>query len=144
MTNTIRPWQLLSVIIAGILGERQQQIIDYLKEENRIPPDQIGNRRLRLNDDDRRRLAAKGKALGRKLLGEICCIVMPETILQWHRRLIAIKYDGSANRGPGRPQVMEEIRRLAVRMAIENPGWGYKRIQGALRAVGHQVAETTA
>ena len=143
MTNTFRPWQLLSVIIAGMLNEQQQQIIEYLKEENRILRAQIGDRRLRLSDDDRRRLAAKGKALGRRVLGEICCIVTPETILRWHRKLTAIKYDGSANRRPGRPRVMEEIRRLTVRMAIENPGWGYERIQGALRAVGRRVAETT-
>ena len=143
MTNTFRPWQLLSVIIAGMLNEQQQRIIEYLKEENRILRAQIGNRRLRLSDDERRRLAAKGTVLGRRVLGEICCIVTPETILRWHRKLIAIKYDGSANRRPGRPRVMEEIRRLTVRMATENPGWGYARIQGALRAVGHRVAETT-
>lgn len=75
MTNTLRPWQLLSVIVAGMLNEQQQQIIEYLKEENRILRAQIGNRRLRLSDNDRRRLAAKGKVLGRRLLGEICCIV---------------------------------------------------------------------
>ena len=138
MTNTFRPWQLLSVIIAVMLNEQQQQIIEYVKEENRILRDQIANRRLRFSDDDRRRLAAKGKALGRKVLGEICCIVTPETILRWHRRLIAVKYDGSANRKPGRPRVMEEIRRLTVRMAVDNPGWGYERIRGALRAVGHR------
>jgi len=63
MTNTFRPWQLLSVIIAGMLSEQQQHIIEYLKEENRILRAQIGNRRLRLSDDDRRRLPAKGKAL---------------------------------------------------------------------------------
>lgn len=143
MTNTFRPWQLLSVIVAGMLNEQQQQIIEYLKEENRILRAQIGNRRLRLSDDERRRLAAKGKVLGRKLLGEICCIVTPETILGWHRSLIAIKYDGSANRKPGRPRVMEEISRLVVRMALENPGWGYERIRGALRAVGHRVCEST-
>ena len=111
MMNTIRLWQLLSVIIAGILGERQQQIIDFLKEENRILRAQIGNRRLRLSDDERRRLAAKGKVLGRRVLGEICCIVTPETILRWHRKLIAIKYDGSANRRPGRPRQPPSIRR---------------------------------
>ena len=77
------------------------------------------------------------------MLGEICCIVTPETILRWHRKFIAIKYDGSANRKPGRPRVTEEIRRLTVRMALENPGWGYERIQGALQAVGHRVCDST-
>ena len=143
MTNTFLPWPLLSAIVAGTLSDQQQQIIEYLKEENRILRAQIGTRRLRLSDDERRRLASKGKVMGRKLLGEICCIVTPETILRWHRRLIAAKYDGSANRKPGRPRVMEEIRRLTVCMAVENPGWGYERIQGALRAVGHRACEST-
>lgn len=93
-----------------------------LGAENRILRIQIGDRRLRHSNDNRRGLAAKGKALGRKVLGEICWIVTPETILRWHRKLIAIKYGGSANRRPGHPRVMEEISRLTVRMAIENPG----------------------
>jgi putative transposase len=73
--------------------------------------------RVRLNDDQRRRLAVKGKVLGRRRLAEVCSIVTPDTILRWHRRLIAQKYDGSARRRPGRPRAMREIARLVVRMA---------------------------
>ncbi len=130
MSVLAQPWQILSVI-------------EYLQEENRALRQQFDHRRLRLGDDQRRRLAAKGKVLGRKLLGEVCTIVTPDTILRWHRELVARKYDGSARRKPGRPRVMDEIRALTVRMARENGTWGYSRIQGELRKLGHRVARTT-
>jgi putative transposase len=84
---------------------------------NEVLREQIGDRRLRLTDDQRRRLAAKAKALGRKLLAEVATIVTPETLLAWHRRLIAQKYDGSGKRGPGQPRSAGEIQALVVRMA---------------------------
>ena len=99
-------------------------------------------RRLRLTDDQRRRLAAKGKPLGRKALAQIATIVTPDTILAWHRRLIAAKWT-YPRKGVGRPGVMKEIRELIVRMAEENPSWGYARIQGALKHLGHRVARST-
>ena len=74
--------------------------MEYLKEENRVLREQLGNRRLRLTDNQRRRLAAKAKGLGKKLLQEIATIVTPETLLAWHRKLIAQKYDGSDQRKP--------------------------------------------
>ena len=83
MSMVLQPWQLLSVIVAGALGEHQQRVIEYLQEENHVLKQQLGRKRLRLTDDQRRRLAAKGKILGRKLLGEVCSIVTPETILRW-------------------------------------------------------------
>ena len=78
--------------------------------------------------------------LGRRILREVATIVTPETLLAWHRKLIAKKYDGSARRSPGRPRTRDEIRRLVVRMATENRDWGYRRIQGALANLGHEVA----
>lgn len=84
-----------------------------------------------------------GKPLRNKTLAEICSIVTPETILRWHRRLIARKYDGSGSRKPGRPRVMQEIRQLVLIMATENRSWGYKRIEGELGKLGHRVARTT-
>lgn len=134
---------MLAAILAGRLNEHQQKAIEYLREENRVLREQLGEKRIRLTDDQRRRLAAKGKLLGRRLLAEICTIVTPDTILRWHRQLIARKYDGSARRGPGRPRVMDDIRRLTVQMASENPGWGYTRIQGALANLGHCVSRAT-
>jgi len=129
--------------VAGWMNQRQLQVIDYLREENRVLREQLGERRLRFTDDQRRRLAAKAKGLGRKLLREIATIVTPETLLAWHRKLIAQKYDGSAKRGPGRPRTADEIETLVVRMAEENLDWGYRRIQGALSNLGHEVARST-
>jgi putative transposase len=70
-------------------------------------------------------------------------LVSPETIPNWYRRLISRKYDGSRNHGPGRPPTPEGIREIVVRMARENPRWGYTRIQGALYHLGHQIGRNT-
>jgi len=132
------------VTLAGSIKEQQALAIDYLREENRVLREQLENKRLRLTDAQRRRLAAKGKALGRKFLGEIATIVRHDTILAWHTRLIAKHWDFSHKRsGPGRPKIMPEIRRLIVRFTNENPGWGYTKIQGALKHLGHEVGRTT-
>ena len=143
MRARLDPFSFLVVSIAGWLNQRQQQVIEYLVEENRVLREQIGRRRLRFNENQRRRLAAKAKKLGRKVLTEVATIVTPETLLAWHRRLIAKKYDGSAFRGPGRPLTSADISNLVIRMAEENRGWGYRRIQGALSNLGHLVARTT-
>src|SRR5918994_6557488 len=102
MPKVLDPFRFVLISIAGWMNERQLQMIEYLREENRVLREQLGDRRLRLTDDQRRRLAAKAKGLGRKLLAEVATIVTPETLLRWHRQLIAQKYDGSAKRGPGR------------------------------------------
>ena len=102
------------------MNQRQLQVIDYLREENRVLREQLGDRRVRLNDDQRRRLAVRAKALGRKILAEVASIVTPETLLAWHRKLIAQKYDGSAQRAPGRPGTVDEIDSLVIRLAHEN------------------------
>jgi hypothetical protein len=85
----------LSFVIAclsGWLNERQQSTIDYLTEENRVLREQIGNRRLRFSDDQRRRLAVRAKQLSRSVRTQVATIVTPETLLAWHRKLIAAKY----------------------------------------------------
>ncbi|MCZ6652454.1 MAG: hypothetical protein O7D91_05435, partial [Planctomycetota bacterium] len=99
------------------MNREQSAVVEYLKEENRILRALLGKKRSRLNDDQRRRLAEKGKALGRKFLSTCCCVVTPDTVLRWHRKLMAKKYDGSADRGPGRPRVPDRIPGLVVRMA---------------------------
>jgi putative transposase len=137
------PFSFLVVSLAGWMNQHQQHVIHYLIEENRVLREQIGNRRMRFTDDQRRRLAARAKRLGRKLLSQLVTIVTPETLLAWHRTLIAKKYDGSANRGPGRPRTPEEIAALVTRMAEENRSWGYRRIQGALANLGHVLAYKT-
>ena len=93
--------------------------------------------------NQRRRLAVRAKALGRKALAEIATIVRPETLLAWHRKLIAQKYDGTAYRAPGRPRTSGEIEALVVRMAEENRDWGYRRIEGALSSLVHDLARST-
>jgi putative transposase len=97
--------QVLATILAGWLGEQQQKAIEYLREENRVLREQLGGRRILLSDDQRRRLAVRGKALGRTMLKDLCTIVTPDTILRWHRRLIAEKYDGSTKRTHWTPRV---------------------------------------
>jgi len=136
MTPDLSPLRLLLVTLAGWVNRRQQEVIDYLVEENRVLRQQLGVRRVRLNDDERRRLA------GRRLLRQVATIVTPDTILRWHRRLIAQKWTFTARR-PGRPGIMREISALIVRMATENSGWGSTRIQGALRNLDHRVARST-
>src|SRR5437588_11718060 len=102
------------------MNHHQQRTIDYLREENRVLREQLGGRRLRFTDEQRRRLAAKAKGLGRKLLAEVATLVTPETLLAWHRKLIALKYDGSQKRDPGRPRTAGEIEALVIRLAEEN------------------------
>jgi len=105
------PLKLPLVTFAGWVSREQAQIIAYLLEENRVLEEQLHGKRLRLNDEQRRRLAAKGKVLGRKLLERIATIVTPDTILRWHRRLIAMKWTFISSRR-GRPGLMKEIREL--------------------------------
>jgi putative transposase len=143
MPRVLDPFRFVLISVAGWMSQRHLQAIDYLREENRVLREQLGGRRLRLNDDQRRRLASKAKGLGRKVLAEVATIVTPETLLAWHRRLVAQKYDGSGKRGPGRPRLPGEIEALVVRMAEENRDWGYRRIQGALSNLGHELARST-
>src|ERR1700758_5053468 len=128
MSRALDPFRFLLIAVAGWMNQRQLQAMDYLREENRVLREQLGERRLRLTDDQRRRLAAKAKGLGRKLLQEVATIVTPATLLAWHRKLIAQKYDGSGKRAMGRPRTADAIETLILRMAEENRDWGYRRI----------------
>jgi hypothetical protein len=82
MSFILQPWQLLFVILAGWVNEQQQQVIEYLRTENHVLKEKLGKRRILLSDDQRRRLAAKGKVLGRKRLEEIGTLFTPDTILR--------------------------------------------------------------
>ena len=143
MPIALDPFRFVLIAVAGWMNQRQLQMIEYLREENRVLREQLGERRLRLTDDQRRRLAAKAKGLGRKLLAEVATLVTPETLLRWHRHLIAYKYDGSGRRSPGRPRTAAEIEQVVVQMAEQNRDWGYRRIQGALSNLGHKLARST-
>ena len=135
--------QLLVLTVAGWVNRHQDDLIDYLREENRVLREQLGSRPPRLTDAQRRRLAVRGHKLGRRVLTQVAGIVTPDTILRWYRKLIAKKYDGSACRGRGRPGTRREVAGLVVRMAVDNPQWGYTRIRGALSNLGHNIARTT-
>ena len=132
------------VILASWVDREQRQVIEYLRTENQVLKEKLGKKRILLNDDQRRRLAMKGKILGRKRLQEVGTLFSPDTILRWHR-LIARKWDYSEQRqnNPGRPPIPAEVKRLVVRMAQENPSWGCDRIQGALANLGHVVSDQT-
>jgi hypothetical protein len=114
MNKALQPWEFLLITLSGWMNRHQQRVIDYLIEENRILKGKFRGKRIRLTDDERRRLAVKEKAIGRKLLREVDSIFTPDTILAWHRKLIAKKWDYSSKRGPGRPRIMAEIAELIV------------------------------
>jgi putative transposase len=135
---------VLIAMVAGWLQRHQQHVITYLLEENRVLKSQLGGRRLRLTHTERRRLATLAYPLGRQRLKEVATLVTPETLLRWYQHLIAQKFDGSQQRRPlGRPRVAAEVEQLVVRMAEENPSWGYRRLQGALANLGHAVEKIT-
>src|SRR3989441_5866250 len=139
----LNPFSFLVVSVAGWMNQHQQHLVEYLTEENRVLREQMGNRRMRFTDNQRCRLAARAKRLGRKILEQVATIVPSATLLAWHRKLIAKKYDGSACRAPGRPRTATQITALVLRFANENRSWGYLRIQGALSNLGHILARTT-
>jgi hypothetical protein len=114
MAADVYPLQVLLVTLAGWVNRHQQQVIEYLVEENRVLKAQLTGRRLRLTDDQRQRLAAKGHRLGRRVLRQVATIVTPDTILRWHRQLIARKWTFTPT-WPGRPRIMREISSLILR-----------------------------
>jgi putative transposase len=145
MSLIIRPWQIFLICLSGWINRQQQYMIEYLITENLVLKGKLGKKRILLNDYQRRRLGVKGKILGRKLLLEIATIVTPDTILRWHRQLVAQKWDYSDRRRkrPGRPAVSDEVRQFVLQMARDNPSWGYDRIKGALSNIGHEISDTT-
>ncbi len=137
------PLRILLLMFAGWANRRQLDVLEYLKEENRVLREQLHGRPLRFTNAQRLRLAAKGRVLGRRVLVQVAGLVTPDTILRWYRELIAKKYDGSARRGRGRPTSAASLQGLVVQLARENPSWGYTRIRGALRNLGHTLGRNT-
>jgi transposase InsO family protein len=136
-------WKQLLVYISGSVEEELLLRIEYLVAENRILRDQVTGR-MQLTDAERRTLAEIGKKLSRQALEEVATIVKPDTILAWHRKLVAQKFDGSKHRTyPGRPRVDPELEALVLRMARENRSWGYDRIQGVLKHLGYAISDQT-
>src|ERR1035437_4304521 len=133
-------------MLAYITGTVDQELLlrnEYLAAENRILRAQIQGRLL-LSDGEKATLAEIAHRLGRKALEELAAVAKPDTLLAWYRKLIANKFDGSKFRKSwGRPRVDEETERLVVRMAKENPGWGYDRIVGAMANLGLRLSDQT-
>jgi hypothetical protein len=125
-------WKTLLAYVTGSVDEHLLLRIEYLVAENGILRAQITGR-LHLSDAERTTLAEIGKKLGKQALQEIAKAAKPDTILGWHRTLVARKFDGSAQRkARGRPRVDKELEDLVVQMARENRTWGYDRVAGAL------------
>src|SRR5579883_1170119 len=123
-------WKRLLSYISESVDQELLLRNEYILAENRILRQQIKGR-LKRTDTERKTLAEIGKQLGKKALEEVATLVKPETILCWHRKLIAKKFDGSKNRSsPGRPKTEGELEALVVRLAQENRSWGYDRIVG--------------
>ncbi len=144
MNYILQPWQLFLFTLVGWVHRQQQQAIEYLLTENQVLKEKLGKKRILLDDNQRRRLAVKGKVLGRKALHQVATIVTPDTILRWHRQLVAMKWDYSErHKSVGRPRIRQVIVDLILRFGKENPTWGYDRIQGALANVGYHISDTT-
>ena len=122
MISVLHPWQVVVIALAGWINRQQLDVIEYLQEENQVLREQLKGKRLRFTDDQRRRLAAKAKTLGRKVLRNLETVVTPDKLLAWHRKLIARKWDHSNKRKkPGRPRTRQSIVDLILRFAKENP-----------------------
>jgi len=142
MNLVLQPWQLYFVILAGWINRQQQEAFEYVRTENQVLKELHGEKRIVLNDDQRRRLAVKGKLLGRKRLEEVGTLFTPDTILRWHRKLVAAKYDYSDRRNKnGRPTLSDEVVQLVLRMAKVNVSWGFDRIAGAIQNLGHDISD---
>jgi hypothetical protein len=134
-------WKTMLAYVTGEVDENLLLRIEYLVAENRILRGQLKDR-LQLSDTERQMLAEIGAKLGKQALEEVANIFQPDTILGWHRKLVANKFDGSEQRKSlGRPRVDKELEDWVVKMAKENRGWGYDRIAGALAELGYDISD---
>lgn len=143
MSSILFPWQLLVSALAGWMNREQQRVMEFQQAQIEILLQKLGRKRLLLNDDQRRLLAVEAKAIGLKRLRELVSIVTPETLLRWHRLLVARKWTYQHRQKSGRRRTRQETADLVLRLARENPTWGYDRIQGALANLGHHLSDTT-
>ncbi|MDH3317168.1 MAG: GNAT family N-acetyltransferase, partial [Gammaproteobacteria bacterium] len=114
----------LLMVVSGWVHRRQLIVIEFLQAENRLLKERLRGKRIRFTDAERTLLARKAKAVGRKVLRELETIVSPDTLMPWHRRLVAEKWNFAHRRGPGRPGILREIAELIVRMGKRIPNGG--------------------
>jgi hypothetical protein len=142
------PLQFVMAMMAHAINERMALKLEYLQEEahvlREVFKETTGRKRIPFTDEQRRRLAIRGKALTPDERETCCHLVRPNTILDWFRRLAAQKYDSSKQRRkPGRPRKAADIRELVIRIANENIGWGYTKIRDAMRGLKIDIGRTT-
>src|SRR5262245_45934135 len=136
-------WKTLLAYITGTVDQELLLHNEYLVTENRMLRNQLTGR-VRLTDAERKTLAEIGYKLGKQALEVAATIIRPDTILAWHRKLVAQKFYGSEHRKPpGGPKVDPELEALVVRMAQENRSWGYDRIVGALANLAYTLSAQT-
>jgi hypothetical protein len=139
-------WLTLITYLAFCIDKELYNAIDYLKEQVRVLIEQQEkqNKRILLTNSQRMRVAAKAKRLSRKMLERCTELFTVDTIMRWHRELIAEKYDGSQNRSyAGRPPMSEEIVNLVIRFKQENPRWGYKKIRDQVVYLGYTICKSS-
>ena len=141
--NSVPLFSFLLMIVSGWVHRRQLIVIEFLLAENQMLKERLRGKRIRFTDAERAQLARKTKGVGRKALLELDTIVSPDTLMRWHRQFVAQKWNFNHRRRPGRPGVMREISEGIVRMAEENPRWGYTRLPGAVANVRHRVGRGT-
>jgi len=129
---------LIAVLVRKDLSKDAELLV--LRHENTVLRRQIV--RVRYAPADRVWLAALSRLLPRRCWAGVFPIT-PATILVWHRRLVARKWDYTARRRPGRPPTAAAIKKLVIRLATENPSWGHRRVQGELVRLGHRIAAST-
>jgi hypothetical protein len=129
---------LTAVLMRRDLSKDAELLV--LRHENAVLRRQVT--RVHSTPADRAWLAALSRLLPRRRWAEVFAVT-PATILAWHRRLVARRWDYSARRQPGRPPTAAAIKKLVMRMAAENPTWGHRRVQGELVRLGHRIAAST-
>ena len=139
-------WLTLVGYIAYCIDKELYKAIDYLREQVRVLVEhqEKDNKRIILTNSQRMRVAAKAKKLSRKMLEQCTELFTPDTVIRWYHKLIAEKYNGSANRGKvGRPQITDEIVNLVIRFKEENPRWGYQKITDQIEYLGFTISKTS-
>lgn len=138
---------LLLGLLSALVDDHMRKQIEYLIAECKVIREQLrkatGKKRISLTNDQRRLLAVKAKAIGSKALAEIPDLFSPQTILGWHRKLVAQKYDGTQNRKAGRKRTDPELVDLALKLARENSDWGSQRIANMMKYLGYKISGST-